>query len=61
MDRTPCRYEDIITFPLEEFLGFDPRIAAELIRKLIDQPHEVPVEVLFRMAEEVPPKLSTSA
>jgi hypothetical protein len=37
----PFRYEDIITFSLEECLGFDPRIVAELIREFIDRPHEM--------------------
>jgi hypothetical protein len=35
----PFRHEDIITFSLEERLGSDPRIVAELIRELSDRPH----------------------
>lgn len=57
----PFTYEDINAFSLEECLGFDRRIVAELIRELIDRPHELPVEpfpqaveVLSRLAEEVP-------
>jgi uncharacterized HAD superfamily protein len=57
----PFTYEDIVTFSLEECLGFDRRVIAALIRELIDRPHELPVEpfpqaveVLSLLAEEVP-------
>jgi uncharacterized protein len=57
----PFTYDDITTFYLEECLGFDPQMVADLIRELIDRPHELSVEpfpqaveVLSRLAEEVP-------
>jgi uncharacterized protein len=57
----PFTYDDITTFYLEECLGFEPQMVADLIRELIDRPHELPVEpfpqavaVLSRLAEEVP-------
>jgi len=60
-------HEDIITFSLEECLGFDPRIVSELIRELSDRPHELPVkpfpqavEVLSCLAEEVHPVFVTA-
>lgn len=55
------RYEHITTFRLEDCLDLEPRIIAELIRELIDRPHELPIEplphaipVLRRLAEEAP-------
>jgi len=55
------RYEHITTFYLEECLDLEPRIIAELIRELIDRPHELPVEplphavpVLTRLSRETP-------
>jgi uncharacterized HAD superfamily protein len=55
------RYEDITTFILEECLDLPPRVIQELIRELIDRPHELPVEpfphavpVLTRLAGETP-------
>lgn len=55
------RYEHITTFALSECLDLPPRIIAELIRELIDRPHELPVEpfphavpVLTRLAREGP-------
>ncbi len=55
------RYEHITTFALSECLDLEPRIIGELIRELIDRPHELPVEpfpqavpVLTRLAREVP-------
>ncbi len=55
------RYEHITTFYLEECLDLEPWIIAELIRELIDRPHELPVApfphavpVLTRLAQEVP-------
>jgi hypothetical protein len=55
------RYEHITTFSLEECLDLEPRIIAELIRELIDRPHQLAVEpfpeavaVLTRLARETP-------
>ncbi len=55
------RYEHITTFMLSECLDLPPAIIAELIRELIDRPHELPVEpfpqavpVLTRLAQETP-------
>ncbi len=55
------RYEHITTFYLEDCLDLPPRIISELIRELIDRPHELPVEplphavpVLTRLAGEAP-------
>jgi uncharacterized HAD superfamily protein len=55
------RYEDITTFLLDECLDLPPQIIQELIRELIDRPHELPVEpfphavpVLTRLALETP-------
>jgi uncharacterized HAD superfamily protein len=55
------RYEDITTFALSECLDLEPRIILELIRELIDRPHELPVApfphavpVLTRLAGEAP-------
>jgi hypothetical protein len=55
------RYEHITTFFLEDCLDLPPGIIAELIRELIDRPHELPVEplphavpVLTRLAGEAP-------
>jgi hypothetical protein len=55
------RYEHITTFRLEDCLDLEPRVIAELIRELIDRPHELPIEplphairVLRRVAEEAP-------
>ncbi len=55
------RYEHITTFYLEECLDLEPRIIAELIRELIDRPHELDVSplphavpVLTRLAGEGP-------
>jgi len=54
-------YEHITTFRLEDCLDLEPRIIRELIRELIDRPHELPiapfpqaVPVLTRLAEETP-------
>ena len=38
------RYEHITTFLLEDCLDLEPRIIAELIRELIDRPHQLAVE-----------------
>jgi hypothetical protein len=55
------RYEHITTFCLEECLDLPPWIIAELIRELIDRPHELPVAplphavpVLGRLAAAAP-------
>jgi len=55
------RYEHITTFRLEDCLDLEPWIIAELIRDLIDRPHELPIEplphaipVLQRLAAEAP-------
>jgi hypothetical protein len=55
------RYEHITTFSLKECLDLEPRIIEELIRELIDRPHELPVAplphavpVLTRLAGEAP-------
>jgi uncharacterized protein len=55
------RYEHITTFTLSECLDLPVWIIDELIRELIDRPHELPVEpfpqavpVLTRMAEDTP-------
>ena len=55
------RYEHITTFFLEECLDLEPWIIDELIRELIDRPHELPVApfphavpVLTRLAQDVP-------
>jgi uncharacterized protein len=52
-------YEDITTFSLEECLDLEPWIIAELIRELIDRPHELTIEplphavpVLQRLSQE---------
>jgi hypothetical protein len=57
----PFTYQDITTFKLEECLDLPPRLIDRLIRELIDRPHELPVEpfpaaveVLSRLAEDVP-------
>ncbi len=38
------RYEHITEFSLEDCLDLEPRIIAELIRELIDRPHQLAVE-----------------
>ena len=55
------RYEHITKFSLEDCLDLEPRIIAELIRELIDRPHQLAVEpfpqavaVLTRLARETP-------
>jgi hypothetical protein len=55
------RYEHITTFRLEDCLDLDPWIIDELIRELIDRPHELPIEpfpyaipTLSRLAEATP-------
>ena len=55
------RYEHITTFYLEDCLDLPAWIIDELIRELIDRPHELPVEpfpeavpVLTRLARETP-------
>jgi uncharacterized HAD superfamily protein len=55
------RYEHITTFYLEDCLDLPPWIIDELIRELIDRPHELPVApfphavpVLTRLAQETP-------
>ncbi|MGB8992469.1 MAG: hypothetical protein WCD80_10470 [Desulfobaccales bacterium] len=55
------RYEHITTFCLEDCLDLPSWIIAEVIRELIDRPHELPVEpfphavpVLTRLARETP-------
>jgi uncharacterized protein len=55
------RYEHITTFTLSECLDLPPWIIEELIRELIDHPHELPVAplpgaapVLTRLAQEAP-------
>jgi uncharacterized HAD superfamily protein len=55
------RYHHITTFMLSECLDLPPRIIDEIIRELIDRPHELPVEpfphavpVLTRLAQETP-------
>jgi uncharacterized HAD superfamily protein len=57
----PFSYEDITTFHLEECLDLPRELISELIRELIDRPHELPVvpfpqavPVLSRLAEEAP-------
>jgi uncharacterized HAD superfamily protein len=55
------RYEHITTFYLEDCLDLPAWIIDEVIRELIDRPHELPVEpfpqavpVLTRLAQETP-------
>jgi uncharacterized HAD superfamily protein len=55
------RYEHITTFMLNECLDLPDHIIEEVIRELIDRPHELPVEpfpeavpVLTRLARETP-------
>jgi uncharacterized HAD superfamily protein len=55
------RYEHITTFYLEDCLDLPSWIIDEVIRELIDRPHELPVEpfphavpVLTRLAREIP-------
>lgn len=55
------RYEHITTFYLEDCLDLPPAVISELIRELIDRPHELAVEpfpqavpVLTRLAQETP-------
>ena len=55
------RYEDLTTFRLEDCLDLEPRIIEQLIRELIDRPHELTVAplphavpVLTRLARETP-------
>jgi uncharacterized HAD superfamily protein len=55
------RYEHITTFFLEDCLDLPSWIIAEVIRELIDRPHELPVApfphavpVLTRLAQETP-------
>ncbi len=55
------RYEDLTTFFLEDCLDLPSWVIAEVIRELIDRPHELPVEpfphavpVLTRLAQETP-------
>jgi uncharacterized HAD superfamily protein len=55
------RYEHITTFMLSECLDLPSWIIEEIIRELIDRPHELPVEpfpqavpVLTRLAQETP-------
>jgi uncharacterized HAD superfamily protein len=55
------RYENLTTFSLAECLDLPPTIITDIIRELIDRPHELPVEpfphavsVLTRLAQEMP-------
>lgn len=55
------QYEHITTFYLEDCLDLPPMIIAQIIRELIDRPHELPVEpfpqavpVLTRLSQETP-------
>ncbi len=55
------RYEHITTFQLDECLDLAPEVIQDLIRELIDRPHELPVAplpeavpVLTRLAREAP-------
>jgi uncharacterized HAD superfamily protein len=55
------RYEHITTFYLEECLDLEPWVIRQLIRELIDRPHELPVDplphavpVLTRLSRENP-------
>jgi uncharacterized HAD superfamily protein len=55
------RYEHLTTFSLAECLDLPPEVITELIRELIDRPHELPIQpfpqavpVLTRLAQEMP-------